>query len=517
MGNQELQIILSAKDKTDEAFKSVNDNLKKTEGQSSSFGKVAKIAFAAGATAVVAFGAIAKGMVGEYINDQKDMQLANSILAKSLDELSNKHLGALHTALGKPKDDFVALKKVMEDAGQAALKLGFDDEEASVGFSKLFQVTSDVTQAQKDLKLAMDLSAFSGKGLSESVAAVTKIHAGGTRILKDFGIEVAEGTTALDALNIANAKVGGTAEEMSKTLSVQLDIIKNRFANFKSEMGGSIIKALFGTADESAAMDMFKDKIGQVFDFLDAHKETISTVLVAPFRALYDVVKFLVDVFLTVKQTLIDLFTYLENLGFIQVFRDMWTQVSTAIQENLKPALNELMVALEPLMPFLEAIGKVIGVTILGAIILVAKAFTILSTVLVDILTVITKVATFLTNVFTAAINGVGDAILWLAEQFEKLYKWVEKVVNKMSQIGDGMGKVITGKISKVNDAVVSPSGNIISTHPDDYIIATKDPSSLGGGGTVVNIMGGNYLSEDAALEMGDQIIRALQLQMRGS
>lgn len=35
----------------------------------------------------------------------------------------------------------------------------------------------------------------------------------------------------------------------------------------------------------------------------------------------------------------------------------------------------------------------------------------------------------------------------------------------------------------KVNDAIITPSGNIISTHPDDYLIATKTPQTLGSGG----------------------------------
>lgn len=38
----------------------------------------------------------------------------------------------------------------------------------------------------------------------------------------------------------------------------------------------------------------------------------------------------------------------------------------------------------------------------------------------------------------------------------------------------------------KVNDAIITPSGNVISTHPDDYLIATKTPETLsaGRGGT---------------------------------
>lgn len=39
-----------------------------------------------------------------------------------------------------------------------------------------------------------------------------------------------------------------------------------------------------------------------------------------------------------------------------------------------------------------------------------------------------------------------------------------------------------TSQAISVNDAIITPSGNVISTHPDDYLIATKTPDTLMGG-----------------------------------
>ena len=70
--------------------------------------------------------------------------------------------------------------------------------------------------------------------------------------------------------------------------------------------------------------------------------------------------------------------------------------------------------------------------------------------------------------------------------------------------------------MNSVNDAVISPKGEVITTHPDDYIIATKNPQSLGGKGNItVNINGGTYLSEEVAEEIGDMIISKLQTNIR--
>lgn len=42
---------------------------------------------------------------------------------------------------------------------------------------------------------------------------------------------------------------------------------------------------------------------------------------------------------------------------------------------------------------------------------------------------------------------------------------------------------------TKVNDAIITPQGNVITTHPEDYLIASKNPSGLAGGAApVVNI-----------------------------
>ena len=42
-----------------------------------------------------------------------------------------------------------------------------------------------------------------------------------------------------------------------------------------------------------------------------------------------------------------------------------------------------------------------------------------------------------------------------------------------------------------VNDAIISPNGNVITTHPEDYLIATKNPGYLAG-----QVAGGSYNGE---------------------
>lgn len=71
------------------------------------------------------------------------------------------------------------------------------------------------------------------------------------------------------------------------------------------------------------------------------------------------------------------------------------------------------------------------------------------------------------------------------------------------------MGKIVT----KVNDAIISPNGNVIETHPNDYLIATKNPGELGGGGgVVVNVYG-----DVTGTEIVDKVQKAIMGNLRAN
>jgi hypothetical protein len=73
------------------------------------------------------------------------------------------------------------------------------------------------------------------------------------------------------------------------------------------------------------------------------------------------------------------------------------------------------------------------------------------------------------------------------------------------------------GRETKVNDAIITPRGDIISTHPDDWLIATKNPQGLGGSGSVVvNITGNSFMGEDDMAEkVGDKILDILKYNVK--
>lgn len=102
----------------------------------------------------------------------------------------------------------------------------------------------------------------------------------------------------------------------------------------------------------------------------------------------------------------------------------------------------------------------------------------------------------------------------------ERMKNAFDRAVKSMAQLNIGgssrLAPSVSSRIRSVNDAVISPKGDIISTHPDDWLIATKDPGSLrGGGGITINISGTFMDDRDAAKRMGREIIRQLQTDAR--
>jgi len=99
-----------------------------------------------------------------------------------------------------------------------------------------------------------------------------------------------------------------------------------------------------------------------------------------------------------------------------------------------------------------------------------------------------------------------------ISKQIE-YYKNLAEAINASKTGNSGAITRIQTSIRKVQDAVISPNGDIISTDPNDYIIATKNPKNLGGGGGNVVINIGTMVGEkEFARAMGDQIIEELQL-----
>lgn len=241
---------------------------------------------------------------------------------------------------------------------------------------------------------------------------------------------------------------------------------------------------------------------------------------------------------------------------------------STSIGTALLPAVQKLVDALTPIITKMtDWINKhpeltkdiallVLGITGMTAVIgLLALAFItvqaatlpiigIIAAIVVGIALLIAAVDLIVTHwqtikdffsklwddikkIFQDAINGI-------VAFFQPLIDIVNDIVNAIDKVGSGIasvaksvgGSVVSFVAGHLAQGGVASGGSsyIVGEHGAELFTpgtnGTVTPNNqLGGksGGITVNINGGNYLSQSAALDMGDKIVRALQTQMRGS
>jgi len=86
----------------------------------------------------------------------------------------------------------------------------------------------------------------------------------------------------------------------------------------------------------------------------------------------------------------------------------------------------------------------------------------------------------------TAKLEKLKDDLVTLLKQAREDAIYYENTLRHKSAISANAEFTM----KKVNDAIITPSGDVISTHPEDYLIATKTPRTLlgnGGGTPTVN------------------------------
>lgn len=90
---------------------------------------------------------------------------------------------------------------------------------------------------------------------------------------------------------------------------------------------------------------------------------------------------------------------------------------------------------------------------------------------------------TEMANEYDRAVNTISDATDKVADELGKLTSYIKAMneqeqyyLQKKQQINSDV--YTSGALKSVNDMILTPNGNF-STHPNDYIIATKNPESL--------------------------------------
>ena len=218
-----------------------NKGLKKGKKEVSAFEKQVKTfgkTFAAVFSARALFN-YSKNAVKAFAEDEK--------AAKSL-ELQLKNTGFAFSA--PSVEYFIAnLQKTT----------GVLDDQLRPAFQQLLTVTGSITKSQEALGVALNISAATGKSLTEVSAALTRGFSGNTAGLSRLGAGISKATLKagdMDAiLAELNEKFAGQSAARLTTYAGKMDLLKVASENVKEEIGKGIIGALEALSKDTSIED----------------------------------------------------------------------------------------------------------------------------------------------------------------------------------------------------------------------------------------------------------------------
>lgn len=166
----------------------------------------------------------------------------------------------------------VSLAAMQDLNAEMMRKLGIDDDELASSEAILAQFKLTGTQIRNLMPLLADYALKQGVAIPDAAGMLGKALMGNTRALKAIGVNYkATGDAALDYANITQAlreKVGGFAEEESKTAAGQLRKLETLYGNLQETVGEGLVPALeAGLPVLQAWVDQFTALIGPMNQF----------------------------------------------------------------------------------------------------------------------------------------------------------------------------------------------------------------------------------------------------------
>ena len=548
MASKELQVLLTLKD---EASKQLSTIGNKIEDLSPNFKKMALIGTAS-------FGAISvalKSMVdGSKENEAVQNRLAH--ILKTATNATDKQVASLYKQAEALENlGVVSAEGVMTAQSQLAT---FDLQQESI--EKLIPSILDYAVAERGAGVGAEELRGLTNGLAQALqgnfASLTKtgfVLDETTKELIKNGTE-AERTSAL--VDVLNSTYEGFNAKARETTEGSLIVLNNEIGKLKDSIGDLLLPVIREfvasitpvlariTAWVEANPELTKNIIivslalsgfvailgtlgliiPSVIAGLGLVAGALSSPLLLPIVSIVAILGGLIALLVSLRQWFIDLFMSIEEkMNLLNMFQLAWQSIITIFNEMLLPTLTNLWNKLQPFLPLLEMMAKVIGVALVVAI----------GLLLAGIVALITGGLVILNGAFMA-VNAVIDAFAWGLDNGIKLVKsmieWVQQLIDKLNAF-----KALQSAVSFVSNVFgggKAVGGNVSGNKP--YMVGERGPemfvpsgngriipnSGLGGGGVTVNINGGNFIGdsmENLANALSENIMSKLSLNNRMS
>lgn len=142
----------------------------------------------------------------------------------------------------------------------------------------------------------------------------------------------------------------------------------------------------------------------------------------------------------------------------------------------------------------LAVLGVTAGIGALGITMAAIMTGTVWGLIIAGVILLANKLKGIIEEVYGVEVTWKevwNNIIDFTSDIFLKMFDWIDKLIEKFNVVKfvfqDIASKVtagavdLAGRVIKVDDAIITPQGQVIQPADDDYIIATKDPGAMGG------------------------------------
>jgi phage-related minor tail protein len=194
------------------------------------------------------------------------------LLQNKLDTVNQKlqtHQSELALATGN-LDDW---EKQIEAAAKANVNLGFNADDTAASIQTLVNHTKDINEALQLNNIAMDLARAKHIDLSQAANLVGLAFEGQGKALKQFGINIKDTATPMEALKELQAQVGGQAKDFTDTFAGQMDVMKAKQEELIVTIGNQLLPVL------TQLTEKISDIIQKVLDWTNTHPQLTKTIV----------------------------------------------------------------------------------------------------------------------------------------------------------------------------------------------------------------------------------------------
>ncbi len=213
--NQNVNIVINAKDKTKSAFAGLKNNL---------LGVAAALA-----ALKVGFDILSDIVEVGAESERQWLAVAGALKRHNIEVTSG-------------------LTEIRKFADEMQTLTGVSDEIVAKGIQKFIDFGASISEAKEEMRVATDLAVGSGISLSSAVDLISKAQVGYTSTLSRYGIIIDEAIPKNEkfaaAIEQITQKFGGAAQDVAKSFSVQMKVLGERFGDLKEDIFRLLLPAL---------------------------------------------------------------------------------------------------------------------------------------------------------------------------------------------------------------------------------------------------------------------------------